>query len=83
MVVRLNSSIAVLYIYIQLGIQRCDGPGRHRMLTMIDAYYSYYGILLIRLYGSEYRTLSSKFNILNWYSTDPDAIVSLHVKVTE
>ena len=29
-------------IYIQLGIQRCDGPERHRMLTIINAYYGYY-----------------------------------------
>ena len=70
-------------IYIQLGIWRCDGLERHRMLTVINAYYGYYGILLICLYGSEYRTQNSKFNILNWHSTDPDAIVSLHVKVTE
>ena len=48
MVVWLNTSITMLYIYIQLGIWRCDGPGRHRMLTVINAYYGYYEILLIR-----------------------------------
>ena len=49
MVVRLNTSIPMLklYIYIRLGIQRCDGPERHRMLTVINAYYGYYEILLI------------------------------------
>ena len=31
-----------IYIYIQLGIQRCNGLGRHRMLTIINAYYGYY-----------------------------------------
>ena len=31
MVVRLNT---MLYMHIWLGIQRCDGPGRHRMLSM-------------------------------------------------
>ena len=34
-------------------------------------------------YGSEYRMLRPKFNILNWYSTNPDVVVSLHVKVTK
>ena len=56
MIVRLNTSITMLYIYIWLGIQRCGGPGRHRMLKMIDAYYGYHGILLIHQYSSEYRT---------------------------
>ena len=37
-----------------------------QILTVNDAYYVYYGILLICLYGSGYRMLSSKFNILNW-----------------
>ena len=36
-----------MYIYIWLGIQRCDGPERHEMLTVINAYYGYYGILQI------------------------------------
>ena len=53
MVVRLNTSITMLYI--QLGIQRYDGPGRHRMLTVINAYYGYYGILLIHLYSLNMR----------------------------
>ena len=39
--VRLNTSITMLYIYIWLGIQRFDGPGRHKMLTVINAYYGY------------------------------------------
>ena len=39
MVVRLNT---MLYIYIRQGIQRCNGPERHRMLTIINAYYGYY-----------------------------------------
>ena len=47
MVVWLDTSITMLNIYIQLGIQRCDGLERHRMLTVINAYYVYYGILLI------------------------------------
>ena len=34
-------------MYIRLGIQKCDGPERHRMLTIINAYYGYYGVLLI------------------------------------
>ena len=29
-------------------IQRYDGPERHRMLTVINAYYGYYELLLIR-----------------------------------
>ena len=36
-------------------IDMCDGPERHRMLTVINAYYGYYGILLIHLYSSAYR----------------------------
>ena len=47
MVVQLNISITMLNMYIWLGIWRCDGPERHRMLTAINAYYGYYGILLI------------------------------------
>ena len=43
----INSNAKVIYIYIQLGIQRCDGPERHRMLTVINAYYSYYEILQV------------------------------------
>ena len=26
---------------LKLCIWRCDGPGRHEMLTVIDAYYGY------------------------------------------
>ena len=37
----------MLKLYIWLGIQRCDGPERHEMLTVINAYYSYYGILQV------------------------------------
>ena len=49
MVVQLNTLIPMqkLYIYIQLCIQRCDGPERHEMLTVINAYYGYYGILQV------------------------------------
>ena len=36
-----------MYLYVRLGIRRCDGPERHEMLTVINAYYSYYEILLI------------------------------------
>ena len=44
MVVQLNTLIPMLKIYIQLGIWRCDGPERNEMLTVINAYYGYYGI---------------------------------------
>ena len=27
---------------LKLCIQRCDGPGRHEMLTIINTYYGYY-----------------------------------------
>ena len=37
----INSNAKAIYI------QRCDGPERHRMLTVINAYYDYYEILLI------------------------------------
>ena len=47
MVVQLNTSIPMLKLYIWLGIQRCDGPGRLEMLTVINAYYGYYGILQV------------------------------------
>ena len=48
MVVQLNHSNAkAIYIYIWLGIRRCDGPERCRILTVINAYYGYYEILLI------------------------------------
>ena len=47
MVVQLNTSITILWKKIWLGIRRCDGLERHRMLTVINAYYGYYGILLI------------------------------------
>ena len=36
-----------IYIYIWLGIWRCNGPERHEMLTVINAYYGYYGILQV------------------------------------
>ena len=37
-----------LWLYnIKLCIQRCDGPERHEMLTVSDAYYSYYKILQV------------------------------------
>ena len=29
-------------IYIWLCIRRCDGPERHEILTVINAYYGYY-----------------------------------------
>ena len=47
MVVWLNTPIPILKLYIRLGIQRCNGPERHEMLTVINAYYGYYGILPI------------------------------------
>ena len=43
MVVQLNTSIPMLELYIR----RCDGPERHEMLTVINAYYGYYGILQV------------------------------------
>ena len=33
--------------YIYIYIWRCDGPERHEMLTVINAYYGYYGILQV------------------------------------
>ena len=51
MVGYINSNAKAIYIYIytyiRLGIQRCDGPERHEMLTVINAYYGYYGILQV------------------------------------
>ena len=41
----MNSSAKAIYIW--LGVWRCNGPGRHRMLTVINAYYSYYEILQV------------------------------------
>ena len=32
---------------LKLCIQRCDGPGRLEMLTVTNAYYSFYGILQV------------------------------------
>ena len=32
---------------LKLCIQRCDGPERHEMLTVFDAYYGYCEILQI------------------------------------
>ena len=29
-------------LILKLCIQRCDGPERHEMLTVINAYYGYY-----------------------------------------
>ena len=37
MVLRLNTSIPMLKLYIQLDIWRCDGPGKLEMLTVINA----------------------------------------------
>ena len=37
----------MLKLYIWLGIQRCDGPERLEMLTVINAYYVYYEILQV------------------------------------
>ena len=50
-----NPKAIYRYIHIWLGIWRYDGPGRHRMLTVINAYYGYYGILLIHLYSFNIR----------------------------
>ena len=57
---RIPLQIHQFTIYIRLGIQRCDGPGRHIMLTIINAYYGYYGILLIHLY-TQHKVQSSTF----------------------
>ena len=43
----INSNAKAIYIW--LGIWRCDGPERCRMLTVMNAYYGYYEILLICL----------------------------------
>ena len=43
MVVQWYISISML----KLCIRRCDGPERHEMLTVIDAYYGYCEILQI------------------------------------
>ena len=47
MVVQQNTSIPMLKLHIWLGIRRCDGPGRLEMLTVINAYCGYYGILQV------------------------------------
>ena len=47
MVVQWYVSIPMLKLCIQLGIQRCDGPERHEMLTVINVYYSYCEILQV------------------------------------
>ena len=65
-----------MYIYIWLGVQRCDGPGRHRMLTVINAYHSYYGVLLICLYSFNIRCKVQRSTFSTGNPTDPDAIVS-------
>ena len=33
--------LCLLIIILKLCIQRCDGPERHEMLTVINAYYGY------------------------------------------
>ena len=47
MIVRLNTSIPMLKLYIWLGIWRCEGRRRLDMLTVINAYYGDYGILQV------------------------------------
>ena len=47
MVVQLNTSIPMLKLNIWLADQRCDGPERQEMLTIINAYYDYYEILQV------------------------------------
>ena len=47
MVVWWYISIPMLKLYIRLCIWRCDGPERHEMLTVFDAYYGYCEILQI------------------------------------
>ena len=41
MVEYINTNAKAIYI------RWCDGPERHRMLTVINAYYSYYEILQV------------------------------------
>ena len=36
-----------IYIYIYIYIYIWEGPERHEMLTVINAYYGYYGILQV------------------------------------
>ena len=43
MVVQLYLSILILKPYVR----SCDGPERHEMLTVINAYYGYYKILQV------------------------------------
>ena len=47
MVVQLYTSIPMLKLCIWLGTQRCNGPERHEMLTVINAYYGYCRILQV------------------------------------
>ena len=46
MVVQLYLSILIL----KLCIWRCNGPERHEMLTVINAYYGYYEILQVVIF---------------------------------
>ena len=55
---------------IWLGIWRCNGPERHEMLTVINAYYGYYGILLIHWilhYFIGFCTDSSDFALIHLF----------------
>ena len=47
MVVQLYTSIPMLKLCIRLGIWRYDGPERHEILTVINAYYGYCKILQV------------------------------------
>ena len=40
----IGSNAKAVYIYLA-SIQRCNGPGRLEVLTVINAYYGYYEIL--------------------------------------
>ena len=55
-----------IYTYIYIYIWRCDDPGTHRILTVISAYYGYYGIFLIHLYGFNIRHKVQSSTFSNW-----------------
>ena len=63
MVVQWHTSITLIPILkqnIRLDIWRCDGPERHEMLTVINAYYQ---VCQILHYTSS--NINVKFNIFN------------------
>ena len=79
---------------LKLYFQRCDGPERHQMFTVINDYYSYtkyskFGIFcwnFCTAVPNQFIMLQNKCkvqssNIFNWQSTNLGAIVSLQVKL--